>query len=41
MLPVNLGKQGGCKKAVLADYSSQLIELVEKYPDATLAEYCE
>ena len=38
---VNLGKQGGGKKAVLADYSSQLIELVEKYPDATLAEYCE
>jgi transposase len=38
---VNPGKQGGAKKAVLADYSSQIIELVEKYPDATLAEYCE
>ena len=38
---VNQGKQGGDKKAVLADYSNQIIELVEKYPDATLAEYCE
>jgi transposase len=38
---VNPGKQGGGKKAVLAAYSAQLIELVEKYPDATLAEYCE
>ena len=38
---VNQGKQGGSKKAVLADYSNQIIELVEKYPDATLAEYCE
>ena len=28
-------------RPVLADYSSQLIELVEKSPDATLAEYCE
>ena len=38
---VNPSKQGGGKKAVLANYSSQLVELVEKYPDATLAEYCE
>ena len=38
---VNPGKQGGGKKAILADYSNQIIELVEKYPDATLAEYCE
>jgi transposase len=38
---VNPGKQGTRKKAVLADYSTQLIALVEKYPDATLAEYCE
>jgi transposase/transposase-like protein len=38
---VNPGKQGTRKKAVLADYSVQLIALVEKYPDATLSEYCE
>jgi transposase len=38
---VNPGKQGTNKKAVLADYSNQLIALVEKYPDATLSEYCE
>ena len=38
---VNPGKQGTKKKAVLASSSSQLIELVAKYPDATLAEYCE
>ena len=38
---LNPGKQGGGKKAILADYSNQIIELVEKYPDATLAEYCE
>jgi transposase len=38
---VNPGKQGTRKKAVLADSSTQLIALVEKYPDATLAEYCE
>ncbi len=38
---VNPGKQGTKKKAVLADSSAQLIELVAKYPDATLSEYCE
>jgi transposase len=38
---VNLGKQGTRKKAVLADSSTQLIALVQQYPDATLAEYCE
>jgi transposase len=38
---VNPRKQGTNKKAVLADYSNQLIALVEKYPDATLSEYCE
>jgi transposase len=38
---VNPGKQGTRKKAVLADFSNQLIALVEKYPDATLSEYCE
>ena len=34
-------KQGTRKKAVLADSSTQLVALVEKYPDATLSEYCE
>jgi transposase len=38
---VNPGKQGTRKKAILADSSPELIALVEKYPDATLAEYCE
>ena len=38
---VNPGKQGTTKKAVLADSPTQLRTLVEKYPDATLAEYCE
>jgi transposase len=38
---VNPGKQGTKQKAILASSSSQLIELVAKYPDATLSEYCE
>ena len=38
---VNPWKQGTRKKAVLADSSTQLIALIEKYPDATLAQYCE
>ena len=38
---VNPGKQGTRKKAVLANSSTELISLVEKYPDATLSEYCE
>ena len=38
---VNPGKQGTRKKAVLSGYSAQLITLVDKYPDATLSEYCE
>ena len=38
---VNPGKQGTRKKAVLSGYSAQLIALVDKYPDATLSEYCE
>jgi transposase len=38
---VNPGKQGTRKKAVLAESAAQLIQLVEKYPDATLSEYCE
>ena len=38
---VNPAKQGTRKKAVLSDSSTQLVALVEQYPDATLAEYCE
>lgn len=38
---VNPGKQGTRKKAVLAESGTQLVALVEKYPDATLSEYCE
>jgi transposase len=35
----NLG--GGSQESVLNGYSSQLHELVKKYPDSTLSEYCE
>ncbi len=38
---VNPGKQGTRKKAILADSAAELVALVEKYPDATLSEYCE
>ena len=34
-------RQGGSQKSELNGYSSQLHELVEKYPDSTLSEYCE
>jgi len=34
-------RQGGTQKSELNRYSSQLCELVEKYPDSTLSEYCE
>jgi transposase len=34
-------RQGGSQKSELNRYSSQLCELVEKYPDSTLSEYCE
>jgi transposase len=33
--------QGGSQKSDLNGYSSQLHELVKKYPDSTLSEYCE
>ncbi len=33
--------QGGSQKRELNGYSSQLHELVKKYPDSTLSEYCE
>jgi transposase len=35
------GKQGGGMKRELAGLEAQLAEMVEKYPDATLSEYCE
>lgn len=38
---VQPGKQGGTIKSELDEYSTQLAEMVEKYPDATLSEYCE
>ena len=38
---VEPGKQGGNIKSELDGYSAQLAHMVEKYPDATLTEYCE
>jgi transposase len=38
---VQPGKQGGTMKSELDGYSTQLAEMVEQYPDATLSEYCE
>lgn len=38
---LNPGKQGGGMKGELVDAQAQLVEMVEKYPDATLLEYCE
>jgi transposase-like protein len=34
-------KQGGGMNSELHGYEAQLAEMVEKYPDATLSEYCE
>ncbi len=34
-------KQGGSQKSVLHTATTQLAEMVEKYPDGTLSEYCE
>lgn len=34
-------RQGGYRKSELDGYSNQIQEMVEKYPDATLSEYCE
>lgn len=34
-------KQGGSLKSVLHSRTTQLAEMVEKYPDGTLSEYCE
>jgi len=33
--------QGGSLKSALHGYSTQLAQMVDKYPDATLSEYCE
>ena len=35
------GKQGGSMKSMLHESETQLAEMVEKYRDMTLAEYCE
>ncbi len=34
-------KQGGAMKSELDEYSIELTQMVENYPDATLGEYCE
>ena len=34
-------KQGGVMKGRLDDYSSELVQMVQSDPDATLLEYCE
>lgn len=34
-------KQGGSLKSVLHSHTAQLTQMVEKYPDSTLSEYCE
>lgn len=38
---VEPGKQGGSIKSELDGHKAQLTQMVEKYPDATLTEYCE
>ncbi len=38
---LNPGKQGGGMKGELEGCQFQLADMVEKYPDATLSEYCE
>lgn len=34
-------KQGGSLKSVLNSRRTELLQMVEKYPDSTLSEYCE
>lgn len=34
-------RQGGAMTSPILEYKEQLLTLVEQYPDATLAEYCE
>jgi transposase len=38
---LNPQKQGGTLKGKLDEYGSELAAMVQRYPDATLAEYCE
>jgi transposase len=38
---INPQPQGGYRKSELHGYAVQIHEMVEKYPDATLSEYCE
>ncbi len=38
---VEPGKPGGGMNSELDGYATQLAQMVEKYPDATLPEYCE
>ena len=38
---VNPLPQGGTRKREMDGYEAQIHEMVEKYPDATLSEYCE
>jgi transposase len=38
---LNPGKPGGVMKSELDKQSTELTLMVEKYPDATLSEYCE
>ncbi len=34
-------KQGGRMRSQMHEYSTQLVQMVENYPDLTLGEYCE
>jgi transposase len=38
---INPQPQGGTRKSEMNGYAAQIHEMVEKYPDATLSEYCE
>ena len=38
---VQPNKQGGSLKSVLNSRTTELTQMVEKYPDTTLSEYCE
>ena len=34
-------KQGGRMRSQMQEYSTQIVQMVENYPDLTLSEYCE
>ena len=34
-------KQGGRMRSQMQEYSTQIVQMVENYPDLTLGEYCE